>query len=61
MRIGVAESVQQNLRLTIGLVIAVAIGNEQQFGRRADPNTPEPNLQPTDQVQTFDEHLARLE
>ena len=55
VRVLVAPAVEQHLGLAVGLVVAVAIGHEQQVRRRADPHAAEADFQPADQVQVLRE------
>src|SRR5690606_6616575 len=61
VRILVAEPVEQHLWLAVRLVVAVAIGDEQQVRGRPDPHAAETDFQSTDEVQPFHKHLARIE
>ena len=51
----IAPAVEQDLRLAVGLVVAVLVGNEQQVRGRADPHAAEADFQAADEVQPFDE------
>ena len=56
-----APAVEQDLRRTVGPVVAVSVGNEQQVRGRADPDAAEADLEAADQVQLLGEDLARVE
>ena len=61
VRVLVGPAVEQDLRLAVGHVVAVAIGNEQQVRRRADPHAAEADFQAAHQVQPLGEHRALVE
>ena len=60
VRVLVTEAVEHHLRRTVRHVVVIAIGNEQQFRRRAHPHTAVSNLQTGHEVQSLGKHLARL-
>ena len=42
-------------------VVAIAVGNEQQFRSRTDPDSAVTNFHAADKIQSFDERCARFE
>ncbi len=54
-------AVEQHLRRAVRTVVAVSIGNEVEFRRRADPDAAEADLQTADQIQVIGEDLAGIE
>src|SRR4030095_1247297 len=53
-------AVEEYFRWPVRDIVVVAIGNKQQFRRRADPNTAVTNFQTGNQIQSFGEHFAGL-
>ena len=53
VRVFVAPAVEQLLRLAVGLVVAVFVGNEEQVRGGADPDAAEADFQAADEVQAF--------
>ena len=56
-----APAVEEHLRLTVGDVVAVGVGNEEEVGGRTDPHAAETDREATDEVQALLEHLAGIE
>ena len=61
VRVVVSPAVEQHLRRSVGLIVAVCVGNEEQFGGRADPYASEADLDAADEVELLDEDLAGVE
>ena len=58
MRVLISPPIEQDFRLGVRLVVAVAVGDEHQVRRGPDPDAAEADLQSTDEVQSLDEHLT---
>ncbi len=56
-----SPAVEQDLGRAVGAVVAVPVGDEIEFGRRADPDAAEADLEAADQVQVVGEDLAGIE
>lgn len=61
MGILVAETVEENLRLTVGFVVAIFIRDKEEVGRSADPDAAEADFESADEIQAFGEDFAGLE
>jgi hypothetical protein len=61
VRVLLAPAVEPHLRGAVGPVVAVAVGEEQQLRRGADPDAAEADLQPADQVQPLGEDRPPVE
>ena len=57
----IAPAVEQDLRRAVGLVVAVAIGHEQQIRRGADPHAAEAEFDSAHEVQPLQKHLGLFE
>ena len=60
MRVLITPAVEQNFRLGVGHVIAVAIRNKKQMRRGAKPHAAETHFDAADEVQVFGKNLPRL-
>ncbi len=61
VRVLKAPPIEQHLRSTIGTIVTIAIGNEQQMRGGADPDAAETNFQAADQIQALDKRLLDFE
>ena len=61
VRVLVTPAVEQHLGRAVGFVIVVAVGNEEQLGRGADPDAAEADLDATDEIEALRENLLRFE
>jgi hypothetical protein len=51
-------AVEEDLRVAVGLVVVVLVGDEQQVRRRADPNPAEADFDAADEVELLREDRA---
>ena len=61
MRVLPPPAVEQHPGLTVGHVVAVGVGNEEQLRRRADPHAAEADLETADEVQPLLEDRSLVE
>src|SRR5262249_815442 len=61
VRVLIAETIEQNLRRPVGNVVGIAVGNEEQFRSRADPDTAEADFDAADQDEPFRKDLSGFE
>ena len=61
MGILLAPAIEQDLGRSVGPVVAVAVGDEQEMRGRADPDAAEADFHAADEIQVVGEDLTRVE
>ena len=57
----IAEAVQQHFRLAVRSIVAIAIGNEKEIGRRHDPGPAKTDFDSRDIIQLVIKHRTMVE
>ncbi len=61
VRVLIPPAVEEDLGRAVGLVVAVAVGDEEELRGRTDVDPAEPQLDPADEVELVGEDLPRVE